>query len=122
MVLSYTHNLSNIGNVSRATHQPIAITKNVDKSSPLLAQALANREVIDCTLDFFRLSAHGSQEKFYTVKITGGMVVDLTFDIPHTLMQSEADPQEHIAIRYRDITWTHHVARTSGYAFWGDTE
>ncbi len=43
MVLSYTHNMVNIGNINKPTHSPIIITKNVDKASPLLAQALSER-------------------------------------------------------------------------------
>ncbi|MQT60608.1 type VI secretion system tube protein Hcp [Pseudomonas sp. FSL R10-0399] len=39
MVLSFTHTLLNIGNLDRATHQPISIVKNIDKSTALLAQA-----------------------------------------------------------------------------------
>lgn len=54
MVLSYSHNLANIDNTRRATHAPIIVTKNVDKSSPLLAQALATREEINCTINFYR--------------------------------------------------------------------
>lgn len=52
MVLSYSHNMANIGNINKPTHNPIIITKNVDKSSPLLAQALSSREEINCTISF----------------------------------------------------------------------
>ncbi len=44
MVLSFTHDMANIENSRHATHRPILITKNIDKSSPLLARALAERE------------------------------------------------------------------------------
>lgn len=122
MVLSYSHNMANIGNVHRPTHNPIIITKNVDKSSPLLAQALSNREEINCTINFYRISSSGAQEKFYTVEITGGIIADLTVDMPHVLFQNDAEPQEHVAIRYRDIAWTHHLAATSGYSAWRGDE
>jgi type VI secretion system Hcp family effector len=122
MVLSYTHNMANIGNINKATHNPIIITKNVDKSSPLLAQALSKREVINCVISFYRVSSIGMQEKFYSIKINGGIIADLTLEMPHAILQSDAEPQEHIAIRYRDITWTHHIASTSGYSSWADDE
>ncbi|MBV6825820.1 Hcp family type VI secretion system effector [Pseudomonas sp. PD9R] len=120
MLLSYSHNMSNIGNISRSTHSPIILTKAVDKSSPLLAQALSNREEIDCTLRFYRVSSAGQQEKFYSVSISGGVIVDLTLEVPHAVLKNDAEPQEHLAIRYRDITWTHHAAGTSGYSSWGE--
>lgn len=122
MVLSYSHNMSNIGNINRPTHNPIIITKNVDKSSPLLAQALSNREVLECTISFYRVSSPGTYEKFYTVQISGGIIADLSLDMPHVVMQNDAEPQEHLAIRYRSITWTHHLAGTSGYSSWGKDE
>ena len=63
MVLSYNHNMANLGNIDRPTHKPILITKNVDKSSPLLAQALSSREEINGVIHFYRISSFGLQEK-----------------------------------------------------------
>ena len=120
MVLSYNHNMANFGNIDRPTHKPILITKNVDTSSPLLAQALSSREEINGVIHFYRISSFGLHEKFYTVEIKGGVVVDLTLDMPHAVLQNDVEPQEHLAIRYRYITWTHHLAGTSGYSSWRD--
>lgn len=122
MVLSYTHNMSNIGNINKPTHGPILITKNVDKSSPLLAQALSSREEVSCSINFYRTSPSGGQEKFYTVQINGGMVADLTLEMPHAILQNDAEPQEHVAIRYREISWIHHIAGTTGYSTWGNED
>ncbi|MGE8177637.1 Hcp family type VI secretion system effector [Pseudomonas fluorescens] len=116
MVLSYSHNMANIGNINKPIHNPIVITKNVDKSSPLLSQALSSREEINCLISFYRISSFGSQEKFYTVEIRGGIISDLTVDMPHVVLQNDVEPQEHVAIRYRDIIWTHHLAGTCGYS------
>lgn len=80
MVLSYTHNMVNIGNINKPTHSPIIITKNVDKASPLLAQALSTREEVNCTISFYRVSSFGMQEKFYSVSINGGVIADLTLE------------------------------------------
>ncbi|AZD08945.1 Secreted protein Hcp [Pseudomonas chlororaphis] len=122
MVLSYSHNMINVGNINKPTHSPITVTKNIDKSSPLLAQALSSREEVTCSISFYRISSFGYQEKFYTVEISGGIIADLTVEMPHIVLQNDAEPQEHLAIRYRDITWTHHVAGTSGHSSWGSNE
>lgn len=122
MVLSFSHNMSNIGNIKYATHRPIVITKNIDKSSPLLGEALANREVVNCLINFYRISQSGQHEKYYTVELRGGLIVDLVVDVPHAVLQSDMDAQEHLAIRYHDIVWTHHLAGTTGRAYWADTE
>ena len=83
---------------------------------------MAIREEVNCTLSFYRVSSFGIQEKFYSVSINGGVIADLTLEMPHSILQSDAEPQEHIAIRYREITWTHHIAGTSGYSAWGNDE
>jgi len=122
MVLACTHNMANIENRNKSTHGPILITKYIDKSSALLAQALANREEINFTIDFYRVSSFGGgvQEKFYSISIKGGIIADLSFDMPHVILQSDSEMQEQIAIRYREIIWTHHTAGTSGYRFWDE--
>ena len=122
MVPPYSYNMTNVGNINKQTHHPIPTTKNVNKSSPLLAQALSIREEINCTISFYRVSSFGMQEKFYSISINGGIIADLTLEMPHAILQHDAEPQEHVAIRYRDITWTHHSAGTSGYSTWGNNE
>ncbi len=92
MVLSYSHNMANIENINKPTHSPLIITKNVDKSSPLLAHALSTREKIDCTINFYRVSSFGIQEKFYSISITGGVIADLTLEMPHSILQNDAEP------------------------------
>lgn len=119
MVLAYQHNMINIGNINKPTHSPIIITKAVDKSSPLLAQALSSREEINGTICFYRLSSFGLQEKFYSVSINGGLIVDLTAEMPHVVLLGGGEPEEQLAIRYREITWIHHLAGTTGYSSWG---
>lgn len=120
MVLACIHNINNPESTTSATHGPIIITKYLDKSTPLLAQALERREEIDCTIDLYWTNPAGGQEKYFSIAIKGGMISDRTFDIPHVILQSNVEPQEHLYIRYREINWTHHVAATSGYAFWGE--
>lgn len=36
----------------RKSHAPVFITKNIDKSTPLLATAFANQEYLNCTIEF----------------------------------------------------------------------
>lgn len=66
------------------------------------------------------MSPAGIQEKFYTVSINGGVIADLTIEMPHAIFQNDAEPQEQVAIRYRDISWTHHLAKTAGYSTQAD--
>lgn len=59
MVLACEHGMANIGNINHTTHYPISITKYIDKSSPLLAQALDSREELECSIHCYRVSAAG---------------------------------------------------------------
>jgi type VI secretion system Hcp family effector len=77
---------------------------------------------VDCKIDFYRASAGGIQEKFYTIEISEGLIVDLTLDMPHAILHNDVEPQEHLAILYRSITWTHHLGGTTGRASWGNEQ
>ncbi|WP_455918161.1 type VI secretion system tube protein TssD, partial [Pseudomonas cerasi] len=70
-------------------------------------------------LTFIEYLPLDSSKKFYSISIEGGVITDLTLDMPHVILQNDAEPQEHLAIRYRSITWAHHLAGTTGYSAWG---
>lgn len=124
MVLAYSHNMitGNDGGLSssRGKHLPIMITKNIDKSSPLLASALHEREEIECTIHFYRTSPAGGRDKYYSIRLTGAKITHLNLQVPHAIHMNDAQPQEMVSIRYRDISWTHVQAGTSAYSFWGN--
>lgn len=122
MVLSLSHTMSSIEQTTGAIHQPVVITKYIDKSSPLLAQALTDREIIDCEIILYRESSLGTQEKFYTIKLEGGVIAAKNLHMPNILFGDNAEMEEQIAIRYRTITWTHHKGNTTGSTSWSDSE
>ena len=121
LVLSLNHTMTTVSNVSSAVHSPLLIHKHLDKSSPLLAQAMADREELSCEIDLYR-TANGGQQKYYTLRLIGARIVGLSLDIPDVLLFNDAPPTEQVMLRYEQITWTHHVASTDGYAFWGMDE
>ena len=63
MVLAYSHDMvtGNDGSIAggRGKHMPIMITKGIDKSSPLLASALHEREEVECRINFYRTASSG---------------------------------------------------------------
>lgn len=117
LVLSLAHHMGNRENSGHATLDPLVITKYLDKSSPLLAQALNRREPFKCLIDFYRSNGI-DEELFYTISLKGCILADLTLDMPHAVLQNDGELQEHLAIRYEEIRWTHHKGSTSGYALW----
>ncbi|OZY34843.1 hypothetical protein CJF35_22455 [Pseudomonas lundensis] len=96
------------------------MTKNIDKSSPLISNALQDGEGIKCVIDFYRTSPTGSQEKCYTVCLEGARIAYINVQVPHAINMSGGQPQEVVAIRYRDITWIHVGAGTSAHSTWNN--
>ena len=95
----------------RRAHEPIVIRKRIDKSSPLLAKALCNNEVVEGTFKFFRPNpaGDGTTEQFFTIEIAEGRVASITRVVPDCLdpASSSAPPLEEVSFVYHTITWTY---------------
>jgi len=95
-------------------HHPFVITKEVDKSSPLLYSALINNEnIIEWELQFWRpgtavASGVGAEKQHYTVKLTNARVADISFTMPNNKHPDLARLMEYedIAFVYQKIEWT----------------
>jgi type VI secretion system secreted protein Hcp len=92
-------------------HKPLVITKEVDKSSPLLYSMLVHNENIPSfKLDFWRPSRTGKEEQFYSVELSNASIASMDFTVlsnkePETMRIPE---YEKIAFCYQKITWTWH--------------
>ncbi len=95
----------------RRTYNPIIIRKRIDSSSPLLAKALCNNEVIEGTFKFFRPSpaGDGTTEQFFTVEITEGRINSIKRVSPDTIDPASAaePPTEEVGFVFHTITWTY---------------
>lgn len=95
----------------RRTYEPITFRKRIDKSSPLLAKALCNNEVIEGTFKFFRPSPNGdgTTQQFFTVEIAEGRVASIKRTSPDTIDPASASEPatEEIGFVFHTITWTY---------------
>ena len=88
---------------------PIIITKEVDKSSPLLRQILnTNESIKEAIIQFWQPSASGKESQHYTVKLTQARIVSmktvmLNNKIPSNMQLKE---YEEITISYGRAEWT----------------
>jgi type VI secretion system secreted protein Hcp len=101
-------------------HEGFTITKVFDKSSPLLAQALANGEQLTTVvLKWFRTAPSGEQEHYFTIEAT---ITDIKTHMPNCLdpVNSSVTHMEDVSFSYKGITWTHEVAGTSGTDNWNN--
>ncbi|TQI79067.1 hypothetical protein FHU10_0870 [Serratia fonticola] len=116
-VLSFDHELVRNQNIK---HLPVSFIKLIDKSSPLIGMAITNNERIDLFFDFYRTSSTGVQEIYYSVEVRGASIERHSIRSPHALDNPDKEPEEMISVVYRDITWKHLTAGTSGYSIWAD--
>ena len=126
MVLAYLHDMLTGTDCSiaggRGKHMPVMITKAIDKSSPLLASALHERDEVECIINLYRTAATGGQERYYSIHLTGAHIAHISQQVPHAVRMNDAEPQEQVSIRYRDIAWAHVPGATSAYSTWANED
>jgi len=91
-------------------YAPIRFTKRLDRSTPLLRQALVNNQVVAGNFRWFRPDpdASGTTEQFFTLSFTAGRITKCTLKLPDTLSAdtSSLPPLEEIELTVGGITWT----------------
>jgi type VI secretion system secreted protein Hcp len=85
-------------------HKPLTITKELDKSTPLLFQALVNNENLkDVELRFFRPGKAGKEEQYFTIKLTNASISSVKMQNDSG---SAVETTEHVSFVYQKIIWT----------------
>jgi len=90
-------------------HKPFTITKEVDKSSPLLYSALVNNEnITQWKLQFWQPSAAGKEQQHYTIELTNASIAGIQMEMlnnkyPENMQMKE---REHVSFCYQKIVWT----------------
>jgi len=115
MVIAVNHGLLSPRNAAsglptgKHQHRQFVITKELDKSSPLLYTMLVtNENLVDWDLQFWQTAATGTEVNHYTVKLTNANITSIEFRMPNN-----KDPQvmklaeyEEVAFTYQKIQWT----------------
>ncbi|ARA23343.1 Hcp family type VI secretion system effector [Proteus mirabilis] len=117
LIFEFSSNISISQNVS---FQPIDIRKPIDKSSPLLAQALTNNEILTCNFSFYRTSMSGGVELYYKIKLTEASITNLNCFYPNSVTHNDSQPEESLSIRFKSVVWEHVTAGTSSYSIWDE--
>lgn len=94
-------------------HKPFVITKEVDRASPLLYQALVNNETLpEFELQFWSVNlggraGSGMECQHYSVRLTNAQISDIRFTQPKTRDEALARCAEFedIAFTYQRIEW-----------------
>jgi len=89
-------------------HEPLRITKEIDKSTPLLMNAWSRGEVMTtCELRFWTPGSSGQEVQHYTIRLTGAQIVSIQQEMmnnkyPENMQHKE---REHVTFTYRGIEW-----------------
>ncbi|WP_072001989.1 Hcp family type VI secretion system effector [Siccibacter colletis] len=102
---------------NHVNHHPFLITKTIDKATPLLITSIADNELLECELKYYRTSANGTQENYMTIKLSQASITNISNQNPNSLTHNDMQPFETISLRYENITCQHNTAGTSGYSF-----
>ena len=90
-------------------HEPIRILKDVDKSTPLLWNALVNNEnLTSWVLKFYAPSPNGIEQQMYTVSLTNANIASISESMLDNEIPANANIplREDITFTYQKITWT----------------
>jgi type VI secretion system secreted protein Hcp len=89
-------------------HKPFVITKELDKSSPLLYNILVNNEnITEWELQFWTPSATGAEKQHYAVKLTNANIASIDFRMAnnkHPDLMKFAE-YEQVSFTYQKIEW-----------------
>lgn len=88
---------------------PIIITKEVDKSSPLLRQMLnTNESIKEAIIQFWQPGASGKEVQHYTVKLTQARIESMKTVMANNKIPSNMQLKEYeeITIAYGRAEWT----------------
>lgn len=131
MVIAVDHELSSPRDPSsglptgKLRHKPIRITKELDRSSPLLYQLLTtNENLTEWELQFWKpmVTATGTatEVQHYTMKLMNANIADIEF---HMLNNKNPDLMkyaefEEISFTYQSIDWTWTDGGITAHADW----
>lgn len=91
-------------------HESISIIKPIDRTTPLLFEALNKGETLTTIeLKLYRTSYEGKPEHYFTITLTDAIISDIHVE------NSLNDVEEHIDFRYRKIDLRHEVSATSSF-------
>jgi type VI secretion system secreted protein Hcp len=102
-------------------HKQLVITKELDKSTPLLYGALCNNETITSwELKFYAPSATGQEVQNFTVKLTNASIAAVSFHLPNNKHPDlmKYNPYEEVGFTYQKIEWLWVVGGVSAMDDW----
>ena len=106
-VLSYSHSIISPRDAAsglptgKRQHNPIVITKEIDKSTPLLYSILVNNEnLLHWKLELWQLTTKGTYQMYFTIELQNANIQQIT------TKGSNFGATEQVSFTYQKILWT----------------
>lgn len=93
----------------KRVHKPLMVTKEIDKSTPLLLTALTTNEILsEVILRFYAPAANGVEAQVYTIKLTNANIASIADDMSLNKVEPglKLPVLETITFIYQKIEWT----------------
>ena len=92
---------------SSISHQPLELIKPVDRASPLLHQALCNKESLEVTLTWFHPDPEGKSQPYYRLLLEKAQIQAITTEMPDCRLPEKDHWHLYESVRliYQKITW-----------------
>lgn len=90
-------------------HKPLAVTKEMDRSSTgLRSMLIANEVAKDCELQFFRPGPTGQETQYLTIRLTNASISSIGMTMPNNKQADLAglETYEEVEFVYQKIEWT----------------
>lgn len=104
-----------INTLSLESHDPfrhLDIIKPIDKSTPLLANALNKKERLLCEFLFYRTAEYGRSELYFKLILQNAIVTDIRFVYPNSMLNMDCNPQESVSFAYTSAIFEHEKGQT----------
>ena len=102
-------------------HKPFVCTCSLNKSVPLLYNALTKGEKLNnVEVKWYRTSTSGGQEHFFSTIFEDAVITDISLLMTNAQDPSNSDKTEQfrVSLNYRKIVWEHVASGTSGSDDW----
>ncbi len=93
----------------KRVHGPLTITKEVDKATPKLYQALCTGEQMSSVIiKWYRIDPSGTEEHYFTTKLEDAIITEIKAWMPNALDEQKASfkHMEDVSFTYKKIIWT----------------
>jgi len=94
----------------RRVHMPITILKELDRTSPMLYQALSESELLtEVVIDWYRIDSAGMEELYYRQSLKNAQITAIEFIVENEtdLANSKIGHMEKVSLIYDSISWSH---------------